>query len=123
MTVLGFSTILSADPAVDSDWSWLVLPDPQGQVIVQISYANGGNKLIGVRHPLGPTLSATHIDSWETHSQDWTPRMREEFQKLRSARAPKTRFSTRSTGMKIPDEPQTMSASESSWNLPSRSVK
>ena len=29
----------------------------------------------------GKTLVTTHIDSWEVHSQNWTPRMREEFQK------------------------------------------
>ena len=31
----------------------------------------------------GKTLVTTHIDSWEIHSQNWTPRMREEFQKRR----------------------------------------
>jgi hypothetical protein len=31
----------------------------------------------------GKTLVATHIDSWENGSQNWTPRMREEFQKRR----------------------------------------
>ncbi len=31
----------------------------------------------------GPTLSATHIDSWEVGSQNWTPLMREEFKKRR----------------------------------------
>ena len=31
----------------------------------------------------GKALVATHIDSWETGSQNWTPRMREEFQKRR----------------------------------------
>ena len=31
----------------------------------------------------GKTLVTTHIDSWEVHSQDWTPRMREEFRKRR----------------------------------------
>ena len=31
----------------------------------------------------GPGLVATHIDSWENGSQNWTPRMREEFQKRR----------------------------------------
>lgn len=29
----------------------------------------------------GKTLVATHIDSWENGSQNWTPRMREEFQR------------------------------------------
>ncbi len=31
----------------------------------------------------GKTLSHVHIDSWETFSQNWTPRMREEFRKRR----------------------------------------
>jgi hypothetical protein len=31
----------------------------------------------------GPTLAATHIDSWEVGSQNWTPRFRKEFQKRR----------------------------------------
>jgi hypothetical protein len=31
----------------------------------------------------GPGLVATHIDSWENGSQNWTPRMREEFQQRR----------------------------------------
>ena len=32
---------------------------------------------------VGRTLVATHIDSWETGSQNWTPKFREEFQKRR----------------------------------------
>jgi len=31
----------------------------------------------------GKVLVSTHIDSWETGSQNWTPRMREEFRKRR----------------------------------------
>ncbi len=31
----------------------------------------------------GRTLVSTHIDSWETGSQNWTPRFREEFKRLR----------------------------------------
>jgi|LSQX01.1.fsa_nt_gb hypothetical protein len=31
----------------------------------------------------GHTLVATHIDSWETGSQNWTPRFRQEFLRLR----------------------------------------
>ncbi len=39
-------------------------------------------KLIADSKPLaGRTLVSTHIDSWETGSQNWTPRFREEFQK------------------------------------------
>jgi hypothetical protein len=41
-------------------------------------------KLIGDVGPLaGPTLVATHIDSWETGSQNWTPDFIAEFQRLR----------------------------------------
>lgn len=31
----------------------------------------------------GTTLVATHIDSWETGSQNWTPTMRKDFERLR----------------------------------------
>ncbi|MGH7952443.1 MAG: glycosyl hydrolase, partial [Limisphaerales bacterium] len=31
----------------------------------------------------GKTLVATHIDSWETGSQNWTPTMRDDFKRLR----------------------------------------
>ena len=31
----------------------------------------------------GKTLVSTHIDSWEVGSQNWTPRFREEFARLR----------------------------------------
>ena len=41
-------------------------------------------KLIADSKPLaGKTLVATHIDSWETGSQNWTPKFREEFERLR----------------------------------------
>lgn len=41
-------------------------------------------KLIADAGPLaGPTLVSTHIDSWENGSQNWTPRFREQFQRLR----------------------------------------
>ncbi len=41
-------------------------------------------KLIADVGPLaGKTLVRTHIDSWEVGSQNWTPRFREEFQRLR----------------------------------------
>ena len=43
-----------------------------------------GAKLIADVGPAaGKTLVATHIDSWENGSQNWTARMREEFQKRR----------------------------------------
>ena len=41
-------------------------------------------KLIADVGPLaGKTLAMTHIDSWEVHTQNWTPRLRAEFQKRR----------------------------------------
>jgi hypothetical protein len=41
-------------------------------------------KLISDVKPLaGKTLVSTHIDSWETGSQNWTPKFRQEFQKRR----------------------------------------
>jgi hypothetical protein len=41
-------------------------------------------KLIADSKPLaGKTLVATHIDSWEVGSQNWTPDFREEFRRLR----------------------------------------
>jgi hypothetical protein len=41
-------------------------------------------KLIADVGPLaGKTLVSTHIDSWEVGSQNWTPRMRQEFQRRR----------------------------------------
>jgi hypothetical protein len=41
-------------------------------------------KLIQDVGPLaGTTLTATHVDSWEIGGQNWTPKMREEFQRLR----------------------------------------
>jgi hypothetical protein len=43
-------------------------------------------KLINDSRPLtgkGKTLVSTHIDSWEVGSQNWTPKFREEFQRLR----------------------------------------
>jgi len=47
-------------------------------------FTNMMGKLITTAGALaGPTLSATHIDSWEVGSQNWTPKFREEFQKRR----------------------------------------
>ena len=41
-------------------------------------------KLVADNKPLaGKSLVATHIDSWENGSQNWTARFREEFQRLR----------------------------------------
>lgn len=51
---------------------------------MDVHFANMMKKLIDSVGPMtGPTLSATHIDSWEVGSQNWTPKFREEFQKRR----------------------------------------
>ena len=42
-----------------------------------------GPLIADVGSAAGKTLVATHIDSWENGSQNWTGRMREEFQKRR----------------------------------------
>lgn len=39
--------------------------------------------IAGVGPAAGKTLVATHVDSWENGSQNWTARMREEFRKRR----------------------------------------
>ena len=47
-------------------------------------FAGMMGKLIKTAGPLaGKSLAATHIDSWEVGAQNWTPKMREEFQKRR----------------------------------------
>ncbi len=42
-----------------------------------------GNLITDSKALAGKTLVSTHIDSWETGSQNWTPLFREEFQKRR----------------------------------------
>jgi hypothetical protein len=42
-----------------------------------------GKLITDVGPAAGKTLVATHIDSWENGSQNWTPKMREEFRRLR----------------------------------------
>ena len=51
---------------------------------VEAHFAGLMAKLVADNRPLvGQTLVTTHIDSWEVGSQNWTPRMREEFRRLR----------------------------------------
>lgn len=51
---------------------------------IEVHFQNFMAKLISDVGPLaGRVLVATHIDSWETGSQNWTSRFREEFQRLR----------------------------------------
>ena len=42
-----------------------------------------GDTIASREAPATSGLVATHIDSWETGSQNWTPKFREEFQRLR----------------------------------------
>ncbi len=42
-----------------------------------------GKLIADVGPEAGKTLTYTHIDSWENGSQNWTPKMREEFQRRR----------------------------------------
>jgi hypothetical protein len=42
-----------------------------------------GNRIADSKPLAGKTLVSTHIDSWETGSQNWTPRFRQEFNALR----------------------------------------
>jgi hypothetical protein len=58
--------------------------DKLSRAAMDLHFTNMMGKLIrSVGSMAGPTLSATHIDSWEVGSQNWTPGFREEFQKRR----------------------------------------
>jgi hypothetical protein len=51
---------------------------------IEAHFAGMMGKLIADVGPAaGKALAATHIDSWEIGTQNWTPRMREQFQKRR----------------------------------------
>ena len=53
---------------------------------IQVHYRNLIGKLVGENRELagqGKVLVSTHIDSWEIGSQNWTPAMKQEFQKRR----------------------------------------
>jgi hypothetical protein len=52
----------------------------------EVAFAGLMDKVIGDSRKFsgrGKTLVSTHIDSWETGSQNWTPLFREEFRRLR----------------------------------------
>jgi alpha-L-rhamnosidase len=58
--------------------------DKLSKKATQVMFDGLMGKLIADSKPLvGQTLVSTHIDSWETGSQNWTPLFREGFQKLR----------------------------------------
>ncbi|HEV2211181.1 MAG TPA: glycosyl hydrolase [Verrucomicrobiae bacterium] len=58
--------------------------DKLSRAATDVMFDNLMGKLIADSKPLaGHTLVSTHIDSWETGSQNWTPRFREDFERLR----------------------------------------
>lgn len=58
--------------------------DKLSREAMDVHFKNMMGKLINDVGPLaGPVLSATHIDSWEVGGQNWTPKLREVFQKRR----------------------------------------
>ncbi|MGH7972091.1 MAG: glycosyl hydrolase, partial [Limisphaerales bacterium] len=58
--------------------------DKLSRAATDVMFQNLMGKLIADSKPLaGRTLISTHIDSWETGSQNWTPRFREDFEQLR----------------------------------------
>lgn len=58
--------------------------DKLSKAATQLMFNELMGKVIADSKPLaGKTLVSTHIDSWETGSQNWTPRFREEFKKRR----------------------------------------
>ncbi|MBI5817597.1 MAG: hypothetical protein HZA88_01290 [Verrucomicrobia bacterium] len=60
--------------------------DKLSKTAAEIHFNNLMGKLIAENKPLvgeKRTLVSTHIDSWEVGSQNWTPKFREEFRRLR----------------------------------------
>jgi hypothetical protein len=58
--------------------------DKMSKEAAETHFAGLMGKIITAVGPLaGKTLVATHIDSWENGSQNWTPKFREEFKKRR----------------------------------------
>jgi hypothetical protein len=58
--------------------------DKMSKEAAEAHFAGLMGKIIKTCGPLvGKSLVATHIDSWENGSQNWTPKFREEFQKRR----------------------------------------
>ena len=58
--------------------------DKLSRAAADAHFAGLMGKLVADVGPLaGKTLVSTHIDSWEVGVQNWTPRLRQEFQRLR----------------------------------------
>ena len=58
--------------------------DKLSRQAMDLHFANMMGRLIAEVGPLaGSTLVATHIDSWESGSQNWTPKFRDEFKQRR----------------------------------------
>ncbi|MDB6018176.1 MAG: Alpha-L-arabinofuranosidase precursor [Pedosphaera sp.] len=56
--------------------------DKLSKAAIEVHFAAFLEKILAEVGPLaGQTLVSTHIDSWESDSQNWTPLFREEFQK------------------------------------------
>ena len=59
--------------------------DKLSKAAIEAHFAGFLQKIIADARPLaGETLVATHIDSWESGAQNWTPLFREEFQNRNS---------------------------------------
>jgi predicted GH43/DUF377 family glycosyl hydrolase len=58
--------------------------DKLSAAAMDVHFTNMMGRLTATAGPLaGKSLAATHIDSWEVGWQNWTPKLREEFQKRR----------------------------------------
>ena len=58
--------------------------DKLSREAMDVQFQNFMGKLITKVGGLsGPTLAATHIDSWEVGAQNWTPRFADEFRRRR----------------------------------------
>jgi len=58
--------------------------DKMSKEAIELHFNGMIGKLIQDTGPLaGRTFAATHVDSWEVGAGNWTPRMREEFKRLR----------------------------------------
>ena len=58
--------------------------DKLSAAAMDVHFTNMMNRLIAEVGPLaGQALTASHIDSWEVGAQNWTAKLREEFQKRR----------------------------------------
>ena len=57
--------------------------DKLSREAIEVHFTNMIGRLVAGVGKGGPAFVATHIDSWEVGSQNWTPKLREEFLKRR----------------------------------------